>query len=73
MPQYKFEEIKVLYGKEDEIVAELARRSDKIIVVNVCDAIPGTEGAGVEVVKALEKYNIPYTGASVADWDMTKE
>lgn len=42
-------------------------------MVNLCDGFADENKAGAEVIEALEKFNIPYTGSSKYQDGITKK
>lgn len=42
-------------------------------VINLCDGAWDEDRAGIEVVQALERLNVPFTGAGAAFYDPTRE
>jgi D-alanine-D-alanine ligase len=63
-----------LLHKKDAVrrVTELASR-DFDVFVNLCDGSWDEDRTGIEVVQALERLNIPFTGADSSFYDPTRE
>lgn len=53
-------------------VTELARQ-DFDVIINLCDGAWDQDTAGIEVVHALERLNLPFTGAGSLFYDPTRE
>jgi len=53
-------------------VTELARQNFDVII-NLCDGAWDQDTAGIEVVHALERLNLPFTGAGSLFYDPTRE
>lgn len=55
-----------------EQVHDLARKGFDVFM-NLCDGAADEDRAGIEVVQALERVNVPYTGADPLFYDPTRE
>lgn len=53
-------------------IRDLARKGFDVFI-NLCDGGFDEDRAGIEVVHALERYNLPYTGASPSFYEPSKE
>jgi D-alanine-D-alanine ligase len=53
-------------------VEELVRRGFDVFV-NLCDGAWGTDSPGIEIVEALERLDVPFTGATSAFYEPTRE
>lgn len=68
---YDIIEIHILFSKEFETIKALKEQSPKL-VINLCDAFLAEDRAGLEVLKALEHYDIAYTGDGLTTFTLTK-
>ena len=70
---YTWEMVPIIKATAVAQVGELVRSKRYDVVINLCDGAFDEDRAGVEVVQALETYNMPYTGANEAFYNLTKE
>jgi len=70
--EHTWEHINVKKSTAVQQVKELANKGYDCII-NLCDGGFDEDRAGIEVVHALERYNIPFTGASSNFYEPSKE
>jgi len=59
-----------------DVLRSVAARNEFDVYLNVCEGFEPNEEyeyQGIDVVKALEELNLPYTGANAAFFDPTRE
>lgn len=52
---------------------KLSKRNDFNVVINLCDGVPDEGKAGLDVVEALEKFKLPFTGGNLAFFSLSKQ
>ena len=57
----------------DRIVRDLAERDEYDVYLNLCDGAADENFPGLDLVQALEKYNLPFTGGGSEFYDPTRE
>jgi len=72
LPSHKWAHFEIKKATAVRQVAEIARQGFDAIV-NLCDGAWDEDRAGVEVVQALERLNVPFTGAGSAFYDPSRE
>eukprot|EP00667_Euglena_gracilis_P010620 EG_transcript_10815 len=71
-PHYCFENHFIYKESAARQVEELVRSRRYDVFINFCDGVWDGDGAGIEVVKALEDLGVPFTGASSAFYEPSK-
>lgn len=72
LPEHQFEYHFIHKETAFAEVAELARQGFDVFI-NMCDGAPDQAVAGIEVVEALEKQGLPFTGASSEFYAASRE
>lgn len=73
MPEHSFDHARIEKARAARQIEELTARGYDAFV-NLCDGVPDEEDvAGIEVVEALERLGVAFTGASSAFYEPTRE
>lgn len=71
LPEYEFERVLIHKATADHQLLELAQRGFDVFI-NLCDGSGDEDCAGIEVVQALERLGLPFTGARSAFYDPSR-
>jgi len=71
-PDHNWESVLVNKATSYQQIQELSKKNFDVFI-NLCDGAPDEDRAGVEVIQALEHFNVPYTGADQKFYEPTKE
>lgn len=71
--KYEWHTVMVDKATAEAQVRRLVREGKFDLFMNLCDGAFDEDRAGIEVVRALEKCNVAYTGADVPFYEITKE
>ena len=72
LPDYEWENFWIAKATAGRQIADIARRGFDI-VVNLCDGAWDEDRAGIEVVQALERHGMAFTGAGSEFYDPSRE
>ncbi|MCX7863259.1 MAG: ATP-grasp domain-containing protein [Bacteroidales bacterium] len=64
------DKIRIKKNTSENYIPKIMSKYD--VFLNLCDGSKDDDRAGIEVVKTLEKYNLPFTGANSAFYDPTR-
>jgi len=73
LPDYQFEQHFIRKATALPQIRALVQSKRFDVFINLCDGAWDEDRAGVEVVKALEMFKVPFTGASSEFYDCSKE
>ena len=72
LPEHEWKHFAITKAAAADQVAAIARQGFDA-AVNLCDGARGEDRAGIEVVEALERWRVPFTGAGSLFYDPTRE
>ncbi len=72
MPEHTYETAYIKKSTAVQQIRDLSRKGFDVFI-NLCDGGFDEDRAGIEVVYALERYNVPFTGADHSFYDPSKE
>jgi D-alanine-D-alanine ligase len=72
LPDHHVEVVTLRKATAEHQLGQLARRGHDVFI-NLCDGAADEERAGIEVVHALERLGVAFTGAGSAFYDPTRE
>lgn len=70
--EYVFDQIALIKNDVYDHVQRLVRSGKYDVFFNLCDGCMDEDIAGVEVVKALEEFRVPFTGANSRYYEISK-
>jgi len=72
MPEHTFERALIRKATAVQQIRDLVKQGFDVFI-NLCDGGFDEDRAGIEVVQALERYNVPFTGADSYFYEPSKE
>lgn len=72
MPEHTWQRFELRKATSAEVVRELPRHGCDVFV-NLCDGAADEDSPGIDVVRALEQAGLPFTGATSAFYEPTRD